>query len=75
MFENLSPCLVSTECALIRPMTWCHQDIFDILNSMIYDLKRSVDLRLLFDPVLHSPLDDLIITAYHIVSADCLVLL
>ena len=27
---------------------------FDLLNSMIYDLKRSVDLRWLFDPVLHS---------------------
>ena len=25
---------------------------FDLLNSMIYDLKRSVDLRWLFDPVL-----------------------
>ena len=25
---------------------------FDLLNSMIYDLKRSVDLRRLFDPVL-----------------------
>ena len=29
---------------------------FDLLNSMIYDLKRSVDLRWLFDPVLHSSL-------------------
>ena len=27
---------------------------------MIYDLKRSVDLRLLFVPVLHSSLDDLV---------------
>ena len=27
---------------------------------MIYDLKRSVDLRWLFDPVLHSSLDDLV---------------
>ena len=34
---------------------------FDLLNSMIYDLKRSVDLRGLFDPVLHSSLDDLVI--------------
>ena len=25
---------------------------------MIYDLKRSVDLRRLFDPILHSSLDD-----------------
>ena len=33
---------------------------FDLLNSMIYDLKRSVDLRWLFDPVLHSSLDDLV---------------
>ena len=31
------------------------------MNSMIYDLKRSVDLcRWLFDPVLHSFLDDLV---------------
>ena len=34
---------------------------FDLLNSMIYDLKRSVDLRRLFDPVLHSSLDDLVL--------------
>ena len=34
---------------------------FDILNSMIYDLKISVDLRRLFDPVLHSSLDDLVL--------------
>ena len=34
---------------------------FDILNSMIYDLKRSVHLRWLFDPVLHSSSDDLVI--------------
>ena len=27
---------------------------FDLLNSMIYDLKRSIELRWLFDPVLHS---------------------
>ena len=27
---------------------------FDLLNSIIYDLKRSVELRFLFDPVLHS---------------------
>ena len=33
----------------------------DLLNSMIYDLKRSVDLRWLFDPVLHSSSDDLVI--------------
>ena len=32
----------------------------DLFNSMIYDLKRSVVLRLLFDPVLHSSLDDLV---------------
>ena len=29
---------------------------------MIYDLRRSVDLRWLFDPVLHSSLDDLVST-------------
>ena len=34
---------------------------FDLLNFIIYDLKRSVDLRLLFDPVLHSSLDDLVL--------------
>ena len=28
---------------------------------MIYDLKRSVDLRWLFDPVLHSSFDDLVL--------------
>ena len=33
---------------------------FDLLNSMIYDLKRSVDLRWLFDPLLHSSLHDLV---------------
>ena len=33
---------------------------FDLLNSMIYDPKRSVDLRLLLDQVLHSSLDDLV---------------
>ena len=33
----------------------------DLLNSVIYDLKGSVDLRGLFDPVLHSSLDDLVI--------------
>ena len=33
---------------------------FDRLNSMIYDLKRSIHLRWLFDPVLHSSLDDLV---------------
>ena len=33
---------------------------FDLLNSMIYDLKGSVNLRWLFDPVLHSSLDDLV---------------
>ena len=33
--------------------------IYD-LWSMIYDIKRSVDLRRLFDPVLHSSLDDLL---------------
>ena len=34
--------------------------IFDLLNSMNFDLKRSVDLRWFFDPVLHSSLDDLV---------------
>ena len=31
--------------------------MFYLLNSMIYDIKRIVDLRRLFDPVLHSSLD------------------
>ena len=31
---------------------------------MIYDLKRSVDLRWLFDPVLHSSLDDLVLFCF-----------
>ena len=31
---------------------------FDLLDTMIYDLKRSKDLRCLFDPVLHSSSDD-----------------
>ena len=30
--------------------------MFDLLNSMMYDLKRSVYLRWLFDPVLYSSL-------------------
>ena len=34
--------------------------IFDLLNSMNFDLKRSVDLRWFFDLVLHSSLDDLV---------------
>ena len=33
----------------------------DLLNSIIYDLKRSLDQRWLFDPVLHSSLDDLVL--------------
>ena len=33
---------------------------FDLLTSIISDLKRSVNLRWLFDPVLHSSLDDLV---------------
>ena len=33
---------------------------FDLLNSLIYDLKRSVDLRCRFDHVLHSFIDDLV---------------
>ena len=32
-------------------------DYLYLLNSMIYDLKRIVDLRRLFDPVLHSSID------------------
>ena len=35
----------------------------DLLNSMIYDLKRFEDLRWLFDPVQHSSLDDLVCQA------------
>ena len=31
---------------------------FDLFNSMIFDLKRSVDPRRSFDPVLHSSIDD-----------------
>ena len=34
---------------------------FDLLNSITYDLKRSVDLRWLFDPVLHSSSNDLVV--------------
>ena len=37
------------------------QDFFYLLNSMIFDLKRSIDLICLFDPVLYSSLDDLVI--------------
>ena len=33
---------------------------FDLLNSIIYDLKISLDQRWLFDPGLHSSLDDLV---------------
>ena len=35
---------------------------FDLLNSMIYGLKRSIDLRWLFDLVLNSSLDDLVVS-------------
>ena len=38
------------------------------LNSMIYDLKRSLDLRFLLDPMLHSSLDDLV--KVHILCAE-----
>ena len=34
---------------------------FYLLNSMIYDLKRSVYLRWLFNPVQYSSLDDLVL--------------
>ena len=34
---------------------------FDLLNSMIYDVKRSVDLLL---PVLHSSLDDFVFSTF-----------
>ena len=34
---------------------------FDLSNSMIYDLKRSVHLRWLLDWLLHSSLDDLVL--------------
>ena len=33
----------------------------DVSNSMIYDLKRSINLRWLFDPMLHWSLDDLVL--------------
>ena len=33
---------------------------FDLLNSMIYDVKKSVDQKWLFDAVLHASLDDLV---------------
>ena len=48
---------------------------FDLLNSITYDLKRSVDLRWLFDLVLHSFSDELVLTTNHIVSVDCPVLI
>ena len=41
---------------------------FDRLNSMIYDLKRSVDPRWLFDPVLHSSFDDLVLLPHATLS-------
>ena len=59
---------------------WLHSDYIqtvssrfnDRLNSMIYDLKRSVDLRCLIDLVLHSSFDDLVSTffacLFHIVE-------
>ena len=42
-------------------VTVLSQSTANILNSMIYDLKRCVDLRWLLDPLLHSSLDDLVI--------------
>ena len=36
----------------------------DLLKSIIYDLKRSVDLRRLLDLVLHSSLDDLVFLSF-----------
>ena len=38
---------------------------------MIYDLKRSVDLRGLFDPVLHSSLYDLVLFLSILFLKDC----
>ena len=51
---------------------WLHSDYIqtvssrfnDQLNSMIYDLKRSVELRCLIDLVLHSSIDDLVSTFF-----------
>ena len=43
----------------VNSKTWPNQGCH-LLNSLIYDLKRSVDLRWLFDPVLHSFLDYLV---------------
>ena len=42
---------------------------FDLLNSMIYDLKLSVDLRWLFDLVLHVSLEDLVFSKF-LTSSD-----
>ena len=59
--------LVKFSCTFLgeRSFFICHQGFFDLLNPMIYDLKRSVDIRWLFDPVLHSSLDDLVIMLYN----------
>ena len=41
---------------------------FDLLNSIICDLKRSADLRPLFDLVLHSSLDDFVLYSNKLTS-------
>ena len=49
---------VKVHFSLLTPKGGSVIKIFDLLNSMIFDLIRSIDLRWLFDPLLS--LDDLI---------------
>ena len=49
--------VLTTYCCSLQAMS---SRFVDLLNLMIYDLKRSVDQRWLFDPVLNSSLDDVV---------------
>ena len=51
---------VKVHFSLLTPKGGSVIKIFDLLNSIIYDLKISLDLRWLCDQVLHSFLDDLV---------------
>ena len=67
---------INPEVALRLPTTYDNRShpirpavssrFFDPLNSLTYDLKRSKDLRWLFDLVLHSSLDDLVINSWEL---------
>ena len=50
---------------MVRIYLYIHQDLLIYWTRMTYDLKRSIDLRWLFDPVLYSSLDDLVFVSFN----------